>query len=122
KRAARAIPILFGVNDDADSEDVVQRFEIQLLGLVLSPDRIATFGATLYHSCDSRLREHAPQTFGYAPDAFARLGVEAGETRDDRIAGFRMEFRERQVLHLLAQVLHADATCERRIDVQPLLR
>ncbi len=48
--------------------------------------------------------------------------VEPRQTGDDGIARFRIEFGERQVFELLAQVLHADAARERRVDVDRLLR
>ncbi len=47
--------------------------------------------------------------------------IEAREMRDDGIARFGIEFGEGEVFQLLAHVLHADAACQRCIEIDRLL-
>ena len=52
--------------------------------------------------------------------ALRSLQAHRSRSRHDRI-GFRIELAERQILELLAHLLHAHAAGERRIDVERLL-
>ena len=53
-------------------------------------------------------------------DHIAVARFERGEPFADDAKGFRVEFAERQVFHLLAHLVHAHAAGERRIDVERL--
>ena len=118
--AERLIAIPDGLDDDAEGEQIGQLLEADRLALHLAPDRVRPLLPPLHHRRDAAIGELLGQLLF---DVGGEIVIALGECRqplgDDAI-GIRIELAERQVLELLAHLLHAHAAGERRIDVDRL--
>ena len=80
-------------------------------------------GAAIDLTVDAMFDKLALELVGDAPDALpSRRTVQLRQPHDDGAARFRLDLRAGQILQLLAHVLHADASSERRVDLERFLR
>ncbi len=123
KNAERAIAIRRRLHDDAESQNVRELLEIEPLVLQLAPDGIGTLGPAADSGGDTAFGKLASELVGDARDAVDADVFELLDARDDGVqARLGLQFGEREVFQLLAHVLHADASGERRVDIDRLLR
>ena len=119
--AERLVALGQRLHDDAEAEDVGELLEADRLALHLAPDRIGALAPAGDLGGDAAVGEFLGELLldlGDQPDVarFQRL-----EPLADDLVGFGIELAERQVLELLAHLVHAHAAGERRIDVERLL-
>ena len=106
---------------DAEAVDVGQLFEADRFALHLGPDRKRLLAAAIDARGDAVLLQILGElAFDLADQIAVALGQRIQPLHHHRI-GFRIERMEREILELLAHLLHAHAAGERRIDVQRLL-
>jgi len=109
------------IDDDAETVNVGELFEGQRLRLHLAEDRIGLLLAPLDPGVQQSVgdQQFAQFVLDLLDQAFIALG-ELGEPLRDGLVGFRIDVAEGQVFQLVAHVLHAHATGERRIDFHRL--
>ncbi len=119
--AERAVAGFDILHHDAEAVDVGELFEADRFALHLGPDRKRLLAAAI----DARGDAVLLQVLGeLAFDLADQIAVAVGERIEPLLhhrIGFRIERVEREILELLAHLLHAHAAGERRIDVQRLL-
>src|SRR3569623_3683826 len=105
--AERGIAVGESLHDDAEAEDVRQLLEADRLALHLAPDRIGALAPPLHHRDDAALGELLGElAFDLADEEAAAL-FETAEPCGDDLVGFRIEIAARQILELLAHLVHA---------------
>src|SRR5439155_16977852 len=105
----------------AKADDVGELLEADRLALHLAPDRVGTLAPAADLGRDAaigKLLGELQLNVGYQTDA-ARL--ERVEPLADHLVGLRIELAERQILELLAHLMHAHAAGERGVDIEGLL-
>ena len=120
--AERAVAGLDVVHHDAEAENVGQLLEADRLALHLGPDRKRPLAPAVDMRGDAvaSARLLGELALDLADQVAVALGQRVEPLRHHRV-GFRIERAERQILELLAHLLHAHAAGERRIDVERLL-
>ena len=117
----RLVALGDGLHDDAEADDVGELFEADRLPLHLAPDRIGAFATSRDLGDDAAVTELARQLlFDLRNQSDVALFQRVEALADHRI-GVGIELAKRQILELLAQLVHAHAAGERRIDVDGLL-
>ena len=119
--AQRAVAVRQRTDDDAEAENIRQLLEGKLLGLQFAPDRKGPLAPAIDPGLHAMLGQFALDLVGDAPHPVAAHHVQPRKMGDDGIARLGIEFGESQILQLLAHILHADAPCQRGIDVHRLL-
>ncbi len=119
--AERLVALGHRLHHDAEADDVRELLEAHGLALHLAPNRIGALAASGDVRHDAAVAELACQLlldFRHQTDVAILQGV---QTLADHRVGVGIELAERQVLELLAQLVHAHAAGERRIDVDGFL-
>ena len=120
--ADRLIAFSHRVHDHAERENIGQLLEADRLALHLAPDRI---GALLPALDLAAIPRSASLRVSCCSMSMIRSLLRSRERQQPLghdIVGVRIELAERQVLELLAHLLHAHAAGERRIDIERLFR
>ena len=97
-------------------------FEANRLALHLAPDRIGELAPAADFRRDAAVGELLGELLFDLGDQVDRTRRQPFEPFVDHPIGVGVELAERQVLELLAHLVHAHAPGERRIDVERLLR
>ena len=119
--AERAVALADRLDDHAKPENVGQLLEADRLALHLAPDRIRPLAPSGDDGVGAEIRKLAGELLLDLRDQVAVAGGQRVEALADQVIGLRIELPERQVLELLAQMMHAHAAGERRIDIDRLL-
>ena len=119
--AERLVAVGQRLDDDAEAENVGELLEADRLALHLAPDRIGALAPPLHLGLDAAVGELLGELLLDLGDRRAVALGQRVEPRAHHLIGFRIELAERQVLELLAHLVHAHAAGERRIDFQRLL-
>ena len=119
--AERLIAFADIADDDAEAENIGQLLEADRLAFHLAPDRIGTLAAAGDFGGDAAVGELSSELFFNLGDPAARFGGKRLEPLGQHLIGLGIELAKRQVLELLAHLLHAHAAGERRVDFERLV-
>ncbi len=119
--ADHAIAVLDLANHDAEAENVRQLLEGDGFALHLAPDRIGLLLPTAHLRLDAAPGKLLGQLVFDGLDQLPVLVAQVLEPGRDHGEGLRHHVLEREVLQLVAQVLHAHPAGQRRIDFERLL-
>ena len=118
--AERAVAVLDGVDYDPEAKNVGQLLHRDRLVLDLAENRIGRLLAALHLGLNAALAERLDDILFDLGDQLDVVRAHVGQPRLDHRAGLGRQRFEREVLQLLAHVLHAHASGERRVDVERL--
>ena len=119
--AERRVALGQGADDHAEADDVGELLEGDRLALHLRPDRERLLQPPFHVSGDAARGEPGGEVVLDALDDAAGLGRKVFEPLGDGGVDFGLQRAEREVFQLVAQLLHAHAAGERRVDVEGLL-
>ena len=119
--AERLVALRHLAHHDAEPEDVGQLLEADRLALHLAPHRIGAFAPIEHGRHDAAVGELLGELILDLADQAVVARRERVEPRADDLVGLRVQHAEREVLQLLAHLVHAHAGGERRVDVDRLL-
>ena len=118
--AERLVAVGQCFHDNAESENVGQLLEADRFAFHLAPDRIGALATPDHPRLDAAVGEFFGELlFDLRDQQLAALG-ERVEPRRHHLVSFRIELAERQIVELLAHLMHAHAAGERRVDFQRL--
>ena len=120
--AERAVTLGSAADHDAEPEDIGELLEADGLALHLAPYRIGALAPAGDFSGDAAVGEFLGKLLLDLSDPALAAFRQRLEPLGDDLVGVGIELAERQILELLAHLLHAHAAGERRIDVERLLR
>ena len=119
--AERLVAVGQRLHEHAEAENIGELFEADRLALHLAPDRIGALAPSDDPRIDAAIGElFGELLFDLRDQQLAALGQRV-EPRGYDLVGFRIELAERQILELLAHLVHAHAAGKRRIDFERLL-
>src|SRR5580692_7943502 len=115
--------IAFGeiADDDAETENIRELLEADGLALHLAPDRIGALAPARDFSGDAAVAKLFGKLLLDFGDPPARPRGQRFEPLAEHLVGIRIELAERQILKLIAQLLHAHAAGKRRVDFERLV-
>ena len=109
-------------DDDAEAEDVGELLEADGLALHLAPDRIGALAPAGDLGRDAAVGKLSGELLLDLGDPAVLLRSASVSSRSViTLIGVGIELAERQILELLAHLLHAHAAGERRVDVERFL-
>ena len=118
----RAVAVLDRVDDDADADEVVDLVELLAAHDHLLVDRPVVLRPAAHVGADLELVEAGANGFEHLREVGLPLPRRLEHHRLDLGVPLGVQHREREILELPLDVLHAEAVRERRVDVERLLR
>jgi len=118
--AERAVAVRFGRHDHAEGEDIGELGKTDRFALQLAPDRIGMLLAAEHAGADAGLLQLGRDLAADHRHRLALAGAQRVQPAHDRVARYRIEVRERQLLQLDTDAVAADRAGERGVDLQRL--
>ncbi len=119
--AERLVAVGDRLHDDAETENVGKLLEADRLALHFAPDRICALAPARNPRGDAAIGQFPGELFlDFSSQMLVAFGQPLEPSAHD-LVGLRIELAERQIVQLLAHLMHAHAARERRIDFQRLL-
>ena len=119
--AERLIALGNIADDDPEAENIRKLLEADGLALHLAPNRISALAPARDLGGDTAVAELFGELLFNFGDPAARCRGECFQPLAEHLVGVRIEFAERQILELVAHLLHAHAAGERSVDFKRLV-
>ena len=120
--AQHRIAILHAVHQYAQRDQVVNLLEGLVLQHHLAIDAVKVLGPAIDLELDAHLPDLVTQRLHDGLDVLLALGAFHANLGDQVLIAVRVQIPQAQVLQLLLDLVHAQAVCQRRVDIQRLLR
>ena len=120
--AQRAVAVLYRVGNDAQGEKIVNLIERNLLALELLVDRVSALDAGFHARRDAFTPQFGFHGAAHALEVLFVGGALAVDGARDFGVGFRIEIAEREIFQFAADLAHAEAVRDGRVDLQSLAR
>ena len=109
-------------HDNAIAEHVRQLLQRNRLVLHFAPNRKRPLLPPMHMGFDAVLAQQRGKLIGDGFQHIAAILLQFVEPLDNQVAPLFIDFGKGEVFQLVAEVLHADATGQRRINIQRFLR